>query len=450
MIGAFLANITTGAALALASLGIAAGNTLEAVIGAYLVERFAAGRQVFDRARDVLAFVVLAAVGSTVVSAAVGVASLSLAGLANWQDAGTIGITWWIGDAGGDLVFAPLLMLWLENWRIRWSRAQLLEFVTAMLAAGALALVSFTSILAPHKPGLGLAFLSTPVLLWVAFRFGRREAAAAFLLVDAIAIWAWMHGMISGELPTTYLPLELQAYMGVTSIMLLAVAAEVFQRERQQAQLTESERELRLVTDDAPIYLAHCDREGRYRFVNVAYAARFGQTPPQLLGKHISEIVGRDAFEAFRAHVDEALSGRRVDFEMEVPYERLGRLFMRCSYVPVLGALGQPDGVVAVIADVTEQKRTEARLRQESAFRQAIENAMPTGVAAINSEGRQDYVNGSFCQMTGYARGANCRHCSVSLLAPRRDGGNPGRVRANARRQSAAGGFPAPVSAAER
>jgi two-component system cell cycle sensor histidine kinase/response regulator CckA len=408
MIGAFLANITTGATLtvggAFASLGIASGNSLEAVIGAYLVQRFAAGRHAFDRARGVLAFAVLAAVASTVVSAAVGVASLSLAGLAEWKDAGTIGITWWIGDAGGDLVFAPVLILWLENWRIRWNRARLLEAVTAVLAAVALALVSFTSLLVPHKPGLGLAFLSTPVLLWMAFRFGRREAAAALLLVNAIAIWAWIHGMISGELPTTYLPLELQAYMGVTSIMLLAVAAEVFQRERQQAQLTESERELRLVTDDAPIYLAHCDREGRYRFVNPAYAARFGLSPRDVTGKHISEVVGRDAFEAFRPHVDKALSGSRVDFEIEIPYDSLGRHFMRCSYVPVPGASGQPDGLVAVIADVTEQKRTEARLHQESAFRRAIENAMPTGVATINSQGRQDYVNASFCQMTGFTR----------------------------------------------
>ncbi|MCU1273021.1 MAG: Chemotaxis protein methyltransferase CheR, partial [Bryobacterales bacterium] len=408
LIGAFVANLTTSATVtaggALASIGIAAGNTLEALLGAYLVQRFAAGRHAFDRARNVFAFAVLAAVVSTVVSAAFGVASLSLSGLASWKDAGAIGVTWWIGDAGGDLVFAPALILWLENWRIRWSRAQLLETVIAVLAAGTLAVVSFTSLLVPHKPGLGLAFLSTPALLWVAFRCGRREAAAALLLVDAIAIWAWMHGMISGELSPTYLPLELQAYMGVTSIMLLAAAAEVFQRERQQTQLEESERELRLVTDDAPIYLAHYDREGRYQFVNVAYAARFGLTPQQVVGKHISEVVGQDAFEAFRGHVDAALSGRRVDFEMEVPYQRLGLHFIRCSYVPACGVSGEPDGVVAVIEDVTEQKRTEARLQQEYALRRAIENAMPTGVATINSEGRQIYVIASFCELSGFAR----------------------------------------------
>ena len=42
-IGAFVANITTSGSVA-TCLGVAAGNTLEALVGAYLVRRFANGR----------------------------------------------------------------------------------------------------------------------------------------------------------------------------------------------------------------------------------------------------------------------------------------------------------------------------------------------------------------------------------------------------------------------
>jgi integral membrane sensor domain MASE1 len=54
-LGAFAVNLTTAGSI-VSSLGIASGNTLEAVIGAYLVLRFANGRNVFDRAEGIFKF----------------------------------------------------------------------------------------------------------------------------------------------------------------------------------------------------------------------------------------------------------------------------------------------------------------------------------------------------------------------------------------------------------
>src|SRR5439155_7236793 len=75
--GAFVANVTTAGSVA-SSLGIALGNTLEAVVGGYLVARFARGRDAFDRPVDVFTFALLAGLGSTVLSATCGVVSLAL------------------------------------------------------------------------------------------------------------------------------------------------------------------------------------------------------------------------------------------------------------------------------------------------------------------------------------------------------------------------------------
>src|SRR5881628_3438394 len=77
-VGAFLVNVTTAGNIA-TSLGIAAGNTLEAVCGAWLVNRFARGTRVLDRPPDVFKFA-LAAVISTAVSPSLGVTSLALGG----------------------------------------------------------------------------------------------------------------------------------------------------------------------------------------------------------------------------------------------------------------------------------------------------------------------------------------------------------------------------------
>src|SRR5947199_314401 len=83
LVGAFLVNITTAGSVATSAV-IAAGNTLEGLLGAYLVNRFARGHRACERARDVFKLAGLAALGSTVVSATTGVTALLLAGVALW------------------------------------------------------------------------------------------------------------------------------------------------------------------------------------------------------------------------------------------------------------------------------------------------------------------------------------------------------------------------------
>ena len=109
------------------SLGIATGNTLEGLLGAFLVNYFANGRKGFAQQRDTLTFVLLAALLSTTVSATFGVTSLSLGGYADWERYSAIWITWWLGDAVGALIVTPAIVLWVSDHAINWSRSQLLE-----------------------------------------------------------------------------------------------------------------------------------------------------------------------------------------------------------------------------------------------------------------------------------------------------------------------------------
>jgi integral membrane sensor domain MASE1 len=113
-IGAFLVNVTTAGSVA-TSIGIASGNTLEAVVGALLTNKMAKGLDAFERAPDVFRFTICVAVFSTIVSATCGVTSLALGGYADWQNYGSIWLTWWLGDAAGALIVAPLLVLWYRN-----------------------------------------------------------------------------------------------------------------------------------------------------------------------------------------------------------------------------------------------------------------------------------------------------------------------------------------------
>jgi integral membrane sensor domain MASE1 len=132
-VGAFLANLTTAGSLA-TSIGIATGNTLEALVGAYLVNRFAGGTNSFHRTQNVFKFFFLAAILSTTISATIGVTSLCLGGYARWSNYHWIWLTWWFGDACGDMIVAPFLILWCTNPTPHWSRAKATEAVLLFIS----------------------------------------------------------------------------------------------------------------------------------------------------------------------------------------------------------------------------------------------------------------------------------------------------------------------------
>src|SRR5258705_1692158 len=139
-LAAFVVNLTTTGHVA-SSVGIAIGNTLEAVIAVALVERFTSGRRVFDRAPDFLAYTVLAGFVATLVSATIGVTVLCVAPEQFWIAYGSTWWTWWLGDAGGALIVAPPLVLWGADAALGWSRWRALEgfgLLLSVVAAGEL------------------------------------------------------------------------------------------------------------------------------------------------------------------------------------------------------------------------------------------------------------------------------------------------------------------------
>src|SRR5436189_666312 len=130
-IGAFLVNVTTAGNVA-TSFPIATGNTLEALVGAWLVNRFAGGTNVFDRPQGVFKFALAAGI-STIISPVFGLTSLGVAGFADWANYGAISLTWWLGDATGDLVFTPLVLLWSVTSKRRWNKKEAAEVGALLL-----------------------------------------------------------------------------------------------------------------------------------------------------------------------------------------------------------------------------------------------------------------------------------------------------------------------------
>jgi signal transduction histidine kinase len=229
--GAFAVNAAIGAPLPVAA-GIAFGNTLEAVMGAHLLRR--AG---FDdrlaRVRDVVALVVSAAAISTLVSAAIGTGSLLAGHVVQRESIQRTGGAWWLGDALGDLVVAPLLFVWSRSPRFPARRLRYLEASLVLIVLGGCAIAVLVGPVPRVLNPLTAPYVLFPILTWAALRFAQAGATTVAFVASALAITATAFHRGPFVAPTLGAGLlSLQVFMGVSAVMTLVLAAAISERDR--------------------------------------------------------------------------------------------------------------------------------------------------------------------------------------------------------------------------
>src|ERR1043166_1319543 len=165
LVGAFLVNFFTQGTF-WTTLAIAAGNTLEAAAGAWLVSHFADGVKAFWRVKNIFAYVLLAAMLSTAISATIGVAALCLSNLEQWQHFPAVWLTWWLGDMVSDIIVAPLLVIWAVKGIPRASTAIVVEASALALLLVLVCQTVFLERMPFSGQGLPLEYLTIPPLLW--------------------------------------------------------------------------------------------------------------------------------------------------------------------------------------------------------------------------------------------------------------------------------------------
>jgi signal transduction histidine kinase len=241
--GAFLVNYTNSHHVS-ASLFMAAGNTLEAVAGFWLITRYAGGTRAFDRPYLTLRFAVFGGVVAPVIAATVGTVALRAFGRADPIDTAAVWLTWWLGDAVGIVIVTPVIVMWARPPLKEWSlwRAAEMTAVAAAVVATSWAVFGDSSLGRRNYP---VPFLTVPVLLWPALRLGSRETALATVLMSIVAITGTVNGYGPFVRPSPNESLlVLQAFVGVWTIVMLAVSAEVETRQGVEGQVRQLNEQL--------------------------------------------------------------------------------------------------------------------------------------------------------------------------------------------------------------
>lgn len=331
LIGAFVVNWTSGAPLAVA-LGMAVGNALEAFVGALILDRLRF-EPALGRVRDALVLGLGAAIASTSISAIAGVASLWAGGVIDVDAVVTTLRAWWIGDALGDLIVAPVLLVWFRSPRLELSPRRIVEAAAAIVLIVVTSLYVFDAILpSPTGPdGFRSPYLVFPVLMWAALRFRQLGATTGALIVWIVAIVVTALGVgPTASLSASLLPLQL--FMAVVAIAMLFLGTAVSERDRairaRDEFLTVASHELR-----TPLAVLEL------QITNLRELTRMGALPEATLLTKL-EVLER------QGHRMNALVGNLLD----VPRLLAGRFALET----------EPLDVAAVVGDVAERFRGQA------------------------------------------------------------------------------------------
>jgi PAS domain S-box-containing protein len=365
-IGAFLVNVTTAGNVA-TSLAVASGNTLEALVGAWLVNRFAGGTTVFDRPQGVFKFALAAGI-STIISPAFGMTSLALAGFADWTNYGAIWLTWWLGDTTGDLLIAPLIILWSIASKRRWNRREAVEVGILLLLLFVLSEAVFGGWLTISARNYPIAFICGAIVIWTAFRFTQRETATGIFILSAIAIWGTLHGFgpFVGETENQSL-LALQSWTAVLTITAMALSAGMAERRRAEEALRESEARINLATNAANLGLWVWNLRDDELWVTEKWRELFGfaKSEPVNFGQFAQRVHPEDR-EHMKQRVQQMFEHGGVDRESEYRIMHPdGSTRWIAGYGGVeLDEHGKPACARGVSRDITQRKIAEEELRE--------------------------------------------------------------------------------------
>jgi PAS domain S-box-containing protein len=434
-VGAALANTFTGDVPTITVLGITVGNTLEALLGAFLLTRVAGFRPSLERVHDILALVVLAGGISTMLSATIGVTSLWIGDeITSAGDVPSAWRVWWLGDMGGDLLVAPVLLVIASGARFPREPDRIAEAAALLVALVGLSLFIFAE-------DIPYTYLIFPALIWAALRFRQLGAALASLIVATIAVIFTNNdlGPFARSSPDDALLLA-QTFMGVAGVTTLLLAAITSQQMRAEEGLQHAHDRLERTVADRTAQLLRSNKELELQgliasnmaegvclvrasdsvivYANPEFEHMLGYEGGELIGRHVSVVNYQDG-DVSAAEMARDIA-TRLERSGEATYEVRNRtkdgspIWCRAH----TSTFEHPEHGrvwVAVHEDVTERKRAEERFRE-------LHESAPDAMVTVKEGGEIVLINAQVERMFGYARGELLGR-RVEVLVPERKRG---------------------------
>ncbi len=401
--GAFFATAVVSSSV-VQSCFIGIGAPLAAATGAWLLTRWSNGRDTFATSLGAAKFALIAFVPIALISSGMATAGLILANDVGFAGPLPTWMTWWLADATGTLIVAPVILLWATRPRQQFSSWSLLQTAAILVLTAAIALAAYSpqaaGLLAdndldgllPYRSLLG--FLVVLPLTWAAMRGEQGDTAAATLIFCGIAAWALAAVSHADANSTSLLLLVLAIATSAPPLIFgaaivthqrtearLRVAHDNLNRQYEQTKLAfdRAKRHFQIliegVVDHAVFVL---DKSGRVASWNTTAQQIIGYASDEIIGKHFGIFYRPDerrsgepnrVLELAIKNGKHAVEGWRI--------KKDGTLFFITGTITAIrDEGGNLIGLANVLRDATERRDAQEKLveaREQLAMAQKME-----------------------------------------------------------------------------
>lgn len=168
--------------------------------------------------------------------------------------------------------------------------------------------------------------------------------------------------------------------------------------------LEESNRNFRLMFDQAPLAYQSLDEQGRFLDVNQAWLTTLGYSREEIIGKWFGDFLAPDYVKAFQQRFPVFLKDGSIHSEFYMRHKNGEQ-----RYISFEGRIGKnTDGsfkqTYCIFKDETERKTTEKKLQNTVDYLKSILETTQDAFWVSDEETRFVDVNQAFCDLLGYTR----------------------------------------------
>jgi PAS domain S-box-containing protein len=389
--------------ITITSFSIATGNTLEGIIGVYLINHFIPDGNIFTKPINIFIYTALVGIAG-IFSATLGTTTLSLGGLISWINYWPVWTTWWLGDLGGALILTPVFLLWRKYPKVTWQFSRMVEAMLITILILLICQIVFVEQVAITKTNPMV--LIAPPLIWIAFRFGPRETATTILILSLITILSTLGNIgpfIRGDYNQSLL--VVQVVMGIIFITFMPLAAAAFQQKQVEEEVREKEERYRTLIETATDAIITINNESKILFCNPVVKKIFGYEPDELIGKDLIILIPDHYREEYITGFTQYIENRHYNTgwtgrEIKGLHKNGHEIYLEVSYGEI-----QKNGsstFIGFLRDVTNKRVVEeALLKVQEKFRLAVDH-FPSTFILYDPERRINFINKEGLRLTGY------------------------------------------------
>jgi PAS domain S-box-containing protein len=398
-------------------------NTGEALLTAWLIERWFGRPFTLEAVRQVLGFVVASAVGEAIAASGAGIVVHYLEPTTSSAHAWRL---WFASCSLGIFTVAPLLIGLGEIVRELPPRRELLEGTVGLATLAALSVFVISLPQSPWATALPVA-LVVPVLLWIAVRCRPAFAAAAMFIVALTVIWSTTFDVghfADASVPLSDRILAAQTLVLAAALLALVLAALFAERRRTEAALKHSERRLQLALDGAELGAFRADLVTGHFECDARAALILGHNVQPTTIKESRHFVHRQDRMRIEAAVTEAhRTGGLWNTEYRVEHPAGHPYAGETRWVAVEGSiLRNSDGTAAallgVTRDITERKLTAQALADRNLQLAMAGKSALVGTFAYDAETEKMQISAGYAAIHGFPDGATeitCRQWQLGV-----------------------------------